>query len=175
MARNYTIARYSQNWRRRFRVQEWLLKKILGSAALAVHHIGSTAVKGMSGKPIVDILVIVKDFSVVDRARTRFEKMGYVFRSNYVKPNSRLLEKFRGETKLYNIHFFKKSHEHAIRFMDLRDYLRAHPDAVKKYEALKRTLKKKYPNDYRSYSRGKEKFVDMLARRAKVWRAMGGI
>ena len=171
MARQYSIERYSENWRRRFRAQERFLKRILGDAALEVHHIGSTSVRGMSAKPIVDILVVVKDFSAVDRVRAKFEKRGYVYRANYVKPNSRLLEKFRGDPKLYNIHFFRKRHSHALRFMEIRDYLRTHPDAVRAYESLKRTLKKKFPGDYRSYSNGKERFLDALARKAKAWRS----
>ncbi|MDE2018946.1 MAG: GrpB family protein [Patescibacteria group bacterium] len=169
MTRNYSVEKYTANWQRRFRIQEKLIKRVLGKAALEIHHVGSTSVKGMSAKPIVDMLVIVKEFHALDRAKTKFEKLGYVFRSNYVKPNSRLLEKFRGETKLYNIHFFKKNHEHVPRILNIRDYLRAHPETVKAYEALKQKLLNKYPNDYRSYSHGKHEFLDALAERAKKW------
>jgi len=115
------------------------------------------------------MLVIVKDFRAIDAMKTKFEKLGYVLRSNYVKPDSRLLEKFRGETKLYNIHFFKRNHEQVARLINIRDYLRAHPEAVRTYEDLKRKLKTKYPSDYRAYAKGKSGFLDALAKRANAW------
>ncbi len=174
MSRNYSVEKYTANWKRRFRVQEKLLKKILGVAAVEIHHVGSTSVSGMSAKPIIDMLVILKDFHAIDHAKSKFEKLGYVFRSNYVKPNSRLLEKFKGETKLYNIHFFRKNHQHAQRIIVIRDYLRTHPDMVKAYELIKKKLQKKHPGDYRAYSHGKNKFLDTLARRASVWAKKSG-
>ena len=47
-----------------------------------------------------------------------------------------------------------------------RDRLRAQPETVKAYEALKRQLAEQYPNDRVAYTDGKYRFVRTVLSRA---------
>ncbi len=42
-----------------------------------VYHVGGTAVKGLSSKPIIDIMAIVKDISIIEDYDNMFESAGY--------------------------------------------------------------------------------------------------
>ncbi len=51
--------------------------RVLGSALVIVHHIGSTAVSGLAAKPIIDLMPLVADLADLDRERWRVEALGY--------------------------------------------------------------------------------------------------
>ncbi|WP_066060227.1 GrpB family protein [Robertmurraya korlensis] len=46
---------YDGNWRKTFLLIEEVLKNTLGNLLLRVEHVGSTSVRGLAAKPIVDI------------------------------------------------------------------------------------------------------------------------
>lgn len=166
--RTYSIEKYSKNWARRFQIQEKLLKKILGKNIVEIHHVGSTSIPGMSAKPIIDILAIVKDLKTIDRFEKKFNALGYKLRVNYVAQNSRLLEKFKGNKKLYNIHLLPESHAESKRLLHVKNYLIAHPKEAKRYTDLKRKLYKK-TNNYALYRKGKTNYLNTLEKKANAW------
>lgn len=48
-------------WEKEFSKEAATLTTIMSAQVLEVHHIGSTAVPGLSAKPIIDLLIEVKD------------------------------------------------------------------------------------------------------------------
>ncbi len=169
MPRQYSISPYRKNWIVRFREQRTLIRKILGKNALEIHHVGSTSIPGMSAKPIVDVLAIVGSLARVDGSKQEFQKLGYTLRKDYVTTMSRMLEKFKGSTKLYNIHLLPKSHPEARRLLDTKNYFIAHPAEVRKYETLKKSLYKRFPDDYAAYRKGKTNYLNDVTQKAKQW------
>ena len=81
-------------------------------------------------------------------------------------PDSRLFRVMRDRTLIANIHFFPPPHAHVAEMLALRDYLRSHPEEVKAYSKLKIDLYKNYPDDYASYRKHKDKYMDGLKNRA---------
>ena len=61
------LAEYDVAWADSFVREATRVRAVLGEAALAVEHVGSTSVPGLAAKPIIDIDVIV-DRSHVDAA-----------------------------------------------------------------------------------------------------------
>jgi GrpB-like predicted nucleotidyltransferase (UPF0157 family) len=51
----------------------------LGEVAVRVEHVGSTAVPGLAAKPIVDLLVAVKEIEPSARYVEPLEGLGYLF------------------------------------------------------------------------------------------------
>jgi GrpB-like predicted nucleotidyltransferase (UPF0157 family) len=166
--RTYSIKKYSKNWARRFRAQEKLLKKILGDSIVEIHHVGSTSIPGMDAKPVIDVLIIAKNLKSIDEAEGKFKTLGYGLLVNYVTPNSRLLYKFRGKEKLYNIHLLPQSNPESKRLLHVKNYLIAHPDVARQYVQLKKKLYKNTKN-YALYRKGKADFCKMLSEKAKRW------
>ena len=60
MARKIEVIDYRPEWAAMFKEEAKKIKKILGKNCIGIYHIGSTSVKGMAAKPIIDIMPVVK-------------------------------------------------------------------------------------------------------------------
>ena len=56
------VVDYDPAWPRWFEQERERLLRVLGERAVSVEHIGSTAVPGLTAKPVIDILVSVEPF-----------------------------------------------------------------------------------------------------------------
>ncbi len=148
------VVPYDPNWPRAFEEEAKKLEGILGSHCLKIYHIGSTAVPGLAAKPIIDIMVVVKDILEVDKLIPHFEELGYVAKGEHGMPFRRFFQ-----TKTHHIHVFEESSAEVERHLQFRDYLRANDQALTEYESLKLFLAKQHPDDRHAYTAGKEAFV----------------
>ena len=62
--RKVEVVPHNPNWRKVFEVESKRVIDALGDNVVAIHHIGSTAIPGIYAKPIIDLLVEVKDIVV---------------------------------------------------------------------------------------------------------------
>lgn len=168
--RKYQVADYNEDWKNIFEKECAVLKSILGVDGNPIEHIGSTAVPGLIGKPTIDILVTVEDFSVAEKYRSQMEEAGYKYLGEYVLPGTRLFVREKDHARLVNVHFFPKNHPHIEEMLVVRDYLRTHPEEVKRYGKLKLELAEEFPDDYGAYRKKKDEYMKELLKKAKEWR-----
>jgi GrpB-like predicted nucleotidyltransferase (UPF0157 family) len=71
------VVAYDSQWPNLFEIEAGFIKNALGDNCIAIHHIGSTAVPGLSAKPIIDILPVVKDILLVDQFNSAMTNLGY--------------------------------------------------------------------------------------------------
>lgn len=167
--RRYHIEAYDPEWPKQFEAEAKNLKYIFRDDAIAIEHVGSTAVPGMEGKPTIDILLLVNDLAGVERYGEAIARAGYEKLCDYVMPRSILLRRMRDNMLLSNVHILEKDHPHAHEMIALRDYLRSHPAEVASYSALKRELFQKYSEDYGAYRRLKDAYMaDLKSRSTEV-------
>lgn len=158
------IVEYDPGWPARFRSERDLIVASLGPAALDVQHIGSTAVPGLSSKPVIDIMVAVASLS----DRTGFEPglvlLGYV-NVPHDEDGVRLFFR-KGMPRTHHVHVVR--HRSWAYWMHLlfRDYLMNHPSAMEEYECLKLVLAQRFRDDREKYLEGKADFIGMAVRRA---------
>jgi GrpB-like predicted nucleotidyltransferase (UPF0157 family) len=109
----------------------------LGASALAVTHVGSTAVPGLAAKPVIDIDVGVADPAEEAAYVPALEALGYrlVIREPWWHEHRCL----RGEDPLSFVHVFGPDCPEAQRHIIFRDHLSSHADDRALYEATKRT------------------------------------
>ena len=139
------------------------LKRILPNGAI-INHIGSTAIKVIWAKPIVDILVEVDD-NLTDVALT-LQNNGWTKMSESktrISFNKGYTESGFAE-KVYHLHLRHIGDNDEIYF---RDYLNAHQEIAKEYEALKLELWKKFEHDRDGYTAAKTEFVNKYTAMAK--------
>ena len=55
---------------------------MLGNYAIAIEHVGSTSVKGLAAKPVIDIDIVILDYSVLEEVVRRLSKIGYEHEGN---------------------------------------------------------------------------------------------
>lgn len=160
--RKYTVQDYNPNWVNLYIIEADSLHKVIGDQIFSIEHIGSTSVPGLAGKPTIDILVTTKEIGTADEFADKLASLGYTSLGEYVMEGSRLYTKDKTDERLVNLHFFKQSHKHVAEMLDLRNYLRSHPEVVKEYSQIKFNLFHKYPNDYGSYRKFKDGWMNEL-------------
>src|SRR5882762_9128870 len=80
--RAVVVVDYDPSWPGTFETLKSRVLPVVGTVALAVEHVGSTAVPGLAAKPIIDMDVIVATSAHVTLAIERLATLGYVHRGN---------------------------------------------------------------------------------------------
>ncbi len=135
--------------------------------ALAVEHVGSTAVPCLAAKPILDVDVVVASVSQVQAVIARLAEIGYMHlgdlgiagREAFASPSN---------TPVHHLYVIVKGSEPWRNHIQFRDYLREHAEAAEAYARLKRSLAEKFRNDRDGYTGAKTDFVDEILRKAKT-------
>ena len=55
------VTPYNPDWPKFFDIEASKIKEALGANCIAIHHIGSTSIPGISAKPVIDILPVVRN------------------------------------------------------------------------------------------------------------------
>lgn len=152
------VVGYDAKWSHLFEVEAKNIKAALGDNCLTIHHIGSTAVPGLSAKPIIDMLPVVKNILEVDQAADAMKKLGYEEKGECGVPFRRYFQK-GGDLRTHNVHIFEEGNPEIDRHIKFRDWMRTHSDDRDAYGTLKTELALKYPNDIINYCLGKDAFV----------------
>jgi len=160
--RKYEVTSYDPKWKDKFAEEAKVLNSIFGMSAIKIEHVGSTAVLGLSGKPIIDVLILVEDVAIADVLNQKMESAGFKALGEYVMPGARLFVKDTDNIRICNIHVFPQNNPHAKEMLRLRDYFRSHSEFVKEYSKLKFDLLAKYPNDYGLYRKYKDEWMEKL-------------
>ena len=155
----YRIIPYSSEWPRWFTREAALLREIFGDTAIAIEHVGSTAVPGMAAKPQLDILLTVDAIEQADARTDDLKKSGYEAYGDALQKGGRLFSRWENGEKIVNLHVFLADSPVINEYIAMRDFLLAHPQAAKAYAALKLELYKKYPDDYLKYREFKDPFI----------------
>lgn len=161
--RKYEIVPYNPNWVNQFEEYKLKIQKIFPN--FQIEHIGSTSVPGMSGKPCIDVLVMVNDLKTVEEHTSDMEQAGFEYGGQFVMENSRLFRVMKDNALLANIHFFPIGHTHNEEMIGLRNYLRSHPEETESYSKIKKELYSKYKDDYASYRKYKDEYMNELKKR----------
>ena len=155
-------------WKDAYRREERILREVLGDEIVEVHHIGSTSVPALPAKPIIDILVGVRDIGRVDLYNDAMARAGYEARGEYGIPGRRFFTKGIPK-RTHNVHVFRVDDPDFRRHLYFRDYLIAHPEAAKQYGQLKKANAAACNDDIEKYCDLKDAFVKDLERKAIEW------
>ncbi len=172
MQRVYLVP-HDPRWAEAFAREAAAVKDALGGALSEIHHIGSTAISGICAKPIIDLLGATKALALLDANVARLEALGYEAMGEFGIAGRRYFRKTdsAGE-RTHQIHVFETSSPQIARHLAFRDFLRAHPDCAREYDALKQRLAAANPNDISRYTDGKDEFIREVDAQAAVWVAM---
>ena len=88
--KSVVVLPYNEQWEQAFMHIKDEIQESLGSLALRIEHVGSTSVRGLSAKPIIDIDVVIKDYSVFDAVVAALKEIGYHHESDLGKKKRRL-------------------------------------------------------------------------------------
>lgn len=152
------------------------LKNILGNVAVDIQHIGSTSIRAIKAKPIIDIAIMVNDFDEVLKLAPQLEKHGFCRRTWY--DESQLLFAIGDYSKPNGIitHFIHvvKADDFAD-YINFRNYLNCNNNIAKEYEKLKIKLSNENLQEREKYIAGKHDFIKTTLAAAKPWARLRNI
>lgn len=145
------------------------LREILGDTAVDIQHIGSTSIKDICAKPIIDIAVGVRDFSDILEKNEILEKNGFIFRGQDV-PDQYLYVCGDEDSRTHHIHTVIYDSEAWNNYINMRDYLNCHNEEAQAYSKLKEKLARQYPDDRNTYTELKSGLIAKILAKAHDWR-----
>jgi GrpB-like predicted nucleotidyltransferase (UPF0157 family) len=162
------IVSYRTSWATDFEIEKAVLLEEIGEVICEIHHIGSTSVKGLADKPIIDILISAISLEGLDSNANKFERFGYEVLGEFGIKGRRYYRK-GVNTRTHQVHAFEKGDSNLLRHLAFRNYLEANPRVMEDYQNLKRKLAIEYSNDLDAYCDGKDHFIKYYESKAVVW------
>jgi GrpB-like predicted nucleotidyltransferase (UPF0157 family) len=165
------ICDYDPAWPAMFEQERRHVQSALGATARTIEHVGSTAVPGLAAKPIIDVLVGVKN---LDEARSRciapLQALGYTYIQEYESwlPGELLFRKGLPGPWTHHVHVAEPSSLRWEELILIRDYLRRHAETVAAYADLKQNLARKFSDDIAGFRNAKAPFLQAVLAKARV-------
>jgi GrpB-like predicted nucleotidyltransferase (UPF0157 family) len=149
-----------------------LLKRIIGDNAIDIQHTGSTAVKSIKAKPIIDIAAGIDDLNSLESITAELKDNGIIHRPNSDMSEYKLfvIGDFEKDMRTHHIHMVKYGNLEWNNHINFRDYLNDNYNEAKKYEHLKIRLMKINKNNRAEYTKGKEEYLLKVFEKARAWK-----
>ena len=161
------VVPYHARWPELYAAEATQIAGVLAAHGLTLEleHTGSTAVPGLAAKPIIDILGGRTPDAPRPALIAALESAGYTYRGEQGIPGRDFFR--RGDPRSYHLHVAELGGEFWNDHRDFRDYLRAHPDALRDYAELKAELARRFPKDRERYIEAKTEFVGAILKLAR--------
>jgi GrpB-like predicted nucleotidyltransferase (UPF0157 family) len=158
------LAPYDPAWPALFEREASRIRQVLGAHVVILEHVGSTSVRGLSAKPIIDILLVVADASDEPGYVPALEAVGY--RLVIREPGWHEHRLLKGPDTDVNVHAFSSGSGEVHRMLAFRDRLRTHAEERAAYEAMKRVLAAREWAYVQGYADAKGEVVEAIIARA---------
>ena len=161
------VTSYNPDWPQIFEREASKIKETLGSNCIAIHHVGSTSVPGLSAKSVIDMIGVVEN---TEKSIQPLEILGFMYKGEYNIPMRFYFNRSEGVGT--NLHVYEEGHPEIELNLLFRDYLRQHPNKRDEYIKLKEDLLKKkssYEKNnslFTEYNLGKDAFIRKILQAA---------
>ena len=154
---------YDEAWESAFEKIKNEIEAVIRDMILGIEHIGSTAVKGLSAKPCIDIDVIIKDYAVFGEVVKRLGMIGYIHEGNLgIKDREAFKYTDKPHLMMHHLYVCPQYSDELRRHITFRDFLRHTPEAVKKYSLVKEKAAELFPDDLDKYIAYKAPCIEEL-------------
>lgn len=158
---------YDEQWNEEYKKEEELLKSVLADRIFEIHHIGSTSIKGLKAKPVIDILVVIKSLEEIPEIEAMLKPYDYENRGQQGVSDRYFFAKGPEDARSHYIHFVEPNSDTYYNQVYFKKYLLEHPEYIKKYCDLKQELANKYADERSKYTKGKNDFITNVIKLAK--------
>ena len=151
------IMEYNPDWTKNFEEEKIKLLRFFGSHAVAIEHIGSTAIPNQRAKPVIDIFIGVSPF-----AKLTFYQRIFNAKEYHHTPTD-MTSRYSNEVWTHNLHVLPYNDGFYLRneFL-LRDYLREHPKLADEYGEVKERAAMENGSTMEAYTRAKTEFIQKV-------------
>ncbi len=156
----YTFKRYNSQFPKLFEKEKIRINTIFKNEAI-IEHIGSTAVRGLGGKGIIDV-AISAPIEKMKSYKKHLQALDYIF-SEHDSTNERFFFSqdlpYNKTKQRYHVHIILNTSDEWKRVISFRDFLRTSKEYQKKYSDLKKKAAKIANNDPIIYKIIKEPLI----------------
>ena len=163
--KRYTVklVPHDDSWHILFKETKKELLSLIGDFVIDIQHVGSTSIKNIEAKPILDIAISVNDLKVVNKMQSILEQYGYEYRGDGGKEGGHLFVIcIAPDIRTHHIHVVDVKDIQWKNFLKFRDLLNSNEKLAFEYSKFKRKLAKKYKDNRKEYTKAKKKFIDKL-------------
>ncbi|MDQ3020337.1 MAG: GrpB family protein [Bacteroidota bacterium] len=190
------IQEFQESWAEDFLKLKDTIQDALKDLNVTIDHVGSTSVKGLGAKPVIDILIGLENEADLDKTIQPMQQNGFTYHKKFERvstewtawPGRRLYTKLKSLSNLSapeiidfdnkigpdfilqsNIHTVVKSTNDWKRMIAYKDFLRAHPKIRDEYYLIKKEISKQEFENMLKYNEAKNDFVKDVERQAIIW------
>lgn len=164
----YEFKQYNPVFSKLFEDEKNRLARYL-SGSYQIEHIGSTAVPGLGGKGIIDIIIAVSK-DQMESISQQAQKAGYIFRPLASTKDRLFLRTAYPEDfekgGAYHLHITYPESDDWKQAIAFRDYLRTHPEDLNKYTEIKKRAAKEANENTEIYKAIKESVLKEILNKA---------
>ncbi|MFN8578463.1 MAG: GrpB family protein [Candidatus Sericytochromatia bacterium] len=183
------IIEYNPQWEKDFLKEKEIISSALEKFSPVIEHIGSTSVKGLGAKPIIDIMLGLEKHEYLDLISEQMISIGFTYYRIYndLMPERRffvrqkksdllptlkyydkdeITPKERGYISIVNCHCTTLNNEFWNRHLSFRNYLRNNDNVRDEYYNLKKDLSKKEWEKLNDYADAKTDFIRSIEKKA---------
>jgi len=154
------LEEHNPAWLESYEQESQRLQVLLAHRIVRIDHIGSTAVKGLLAKPIVDILLQLSPNTNLEEVKVVLKSNGWILMAE----NSEFgeLDFSKGYTsagfarEVFHLHIRPVGDWDELVF---RDYLRNHSEVAAEYAVLKKNLREQFEHNRDAYTAAKSDFI----------------
>lgn len=166
VAGKIAVVEYDPRWPEIFAGEAERIRHALGECALRIEHAGSTAVPGLSAKPVIDIVLVVADSRDESAYAPALQAVGY--RLCIREPEWFEHRMFKGSQQETSLHLFSRDCPEVDRMLVFRDWLRGNVADRDLYASAKLTLRQKHWERVQDYADAKTSVVEQIMKRVLV-------
>lgn len=161
---------YDPRWPAQYEEERDLILAAVGDWIVGIEHVGSTAVPGLGGKPIIDIMPGVRRLADVEHCIQPLASVGYEYVPEYneILPERRYFHKGPPEDRTFHLHVAERASGFWERHVLFRDFLRRHPEEAQEYYLLKKELAARFGRDREGYTEAKKFFIEGIVARVRL-------
>lgn len=160
---------YDLKWPILYQVEKASILGVIDDFIVDIQHIGSTAVPGMAAKPIIDIMVAIRDLALIEKCIQPLQTIGYEYLGEYGIPERHYFRKPPGHPhSTHHLHMVERESDFWERHILFRDYLRVHSEEAHQYYQLRKDLAAKFASDRDAYTDAKTLFINSVVNKART-------
>ncbi len=154
---------YDRTWKFAFEEIKREIEGAIGDLIIGIEHVGSTSVEGLSAKPIIDIDVVIKDYSTFDAVVSKLESIGYIYEGNLgIKDREAFKYSDKPHLQQHHLYVCPQQSVELYRHITFRDFLVNNSEAAKKYSAVKEKAAQLFPDNIEKYIEYKSPCIEEL-------------
>ncbi len=147
------LVEYNKDWSKLYKEQAKLIKKTIGKSCVATQHIGSTAIPDAPARPVIDILLLLKNTETAQQLAA----LGY-------SDNGDGTYLLQGDTVSYLVYCADlNDHDTIDTHMGLLNHLRTSKKSIQDWSEQKQAWAEQFANDAQGYESAKKAYFEQIA------------